>query len=117
MTADSASLANPPPFDDILSIFVAEDWKHFQHDPDVLTERCYNFYAGYGAAFRPRSILEVGVRRGYSAFALVRGAAGAVQRFVGLDFEEEGAEMIDQARRLLGAMGVPPGQILALDTQ
>jgi len=70
MLADSL-LANPPPFEDILSIFVEEDWIHFQHDPAVLTRRCHNFYAGYGAGFRLRSILEIGVRRGYSAFALV----------------------------------------------
>jgi predicted O-methyltransferase YrrM len=116
MVADSL-LANPPPFDDILSIFVEEDFKHFQHDPAVLTRRCYNFYAGYGAAFRPRSILEIGVRRGYSAFALVHGAKGAVQRFVGLDFQEEGAELIDSARRLLVGMGVPSVEISTLDTQ
>jgi Methyltransferase domain len=116
MIADSV-LANPPPFDDILSIFVEEDFKHFRHDPEVLTRHCYNFYAGYGAAFRPRSILEIGVRRGYSAYALVKGAAGAVQRFVGLDFQEEGAALIDSARKLLVDMGVPSVEIGTLDTQ
>lgn len=116
MVADSL-LANPPPFDDILSIFVEEDFKHFQHDPAVLTRRCYNFYAGYGSAFRPRSILEIGVRRGYSAFALVKGAKGSVERFVGLDFQEEGAALIDSARALLVGMGVPSVEISTMDTQ
>jgi hypothetical protein len=114
---DLQSLANPPPFDDILSIFAEDDWKHFQHDPAVLTRRCYNFYAAYGAAFRPRAILEVGVRRGYSAYALVRGAAGSVQRFVGLDFQEEGAELIAAARDLLVRLGVPSVEIRDVDTQ
>jgi predicted O-methyltransferase YrrM len=115
--SDLSSLANPPPFDDILSIFVEEDWKHFQHDPAVLTRRCYNFYAAYGAAFRPRAILEIGVRRGYSAHALVCGAAGSIERFVGLDFQEEGAEMIAGARDLLVRLGVASVEIRDVDTQ
>src|SRR5262245_38586055 len=121
MTAQSV-LSHPPAFDDILSIFVEEDWKHFRNDPDVLTRRCYNFYAGYGAAFRPRSILEIGVRRRYSAFALVKGAQAkggpsTVQRFVGLDFEEEGPVLLDGARKLLVGMGVPSIEIRNVDTQ
>jgi hypothetical protein len=39
-----------------------------------------------------------------------------VQRFVGLDFQEDGAELIDGARRLIGGL-VPSVEIVDVDTQ
>ena len=84
---EAIAAAAPAPFD-LAPLYSSEDNHAFHHSADGESRRVYNYYAAYGRAFRPRRILEIGVRRGYSALALIKGA-GTVAGYVGIDSERE----------------------------
>lgn len=71
------------------------------HDP-VLRTAYYNHYYSYGRHFRPRSVFEVGVRAGYTGYFILKGAAGSVARYRGIDLEVYVGGSNARAHRLLG---------------
>jgi predicted O-methyltransferase YrrM len=58
-----------------------DPWPETERPEDV--QRCYEFKFGISRLLRPKSILEIGVRYGYSAAAFLSGSPGA--EYVGLD--------------------------------
>lgn len=79
----------------------------------------YAWYAGYGYHVRPLSILEIGVRYGYSAMAMLAGADGQVHSLVLVDSEADGVALEDAERRIHEAVPnfVGVTQCVRLDTQ
>ena len=108
-------LRDPPPFPGILDVFAVDDLVHFGGDTGNVVERCYNFYAAYGAFWRPR-VLEIGVRRGYGAYSIAVGAGG-LERYVGLDAELDLPRSNAGAIALLQRSGVRSVDIRQVDTQ
>ncbi len=70
------ALRDLPPFPAILDVFGEDDLVHFGGKIGNVVQLCYNFYAAYGAFWRPRRVLEIGVRRGYGAYSIAVGAGG-----------------------------------------
>src|SRR5712692_4878505 len=50
------------------------------------SRRYYQFYVGIAALVKPKVILEIGVKLGYSLIALFRGYSG-IEKMVGIDSE------------------------------
>ena len=109
-------LRDPPRFPAILDIFVEDDLVHFGGEIGNVVELCYNFYAAYGAFWRPRRVLEIGVRRGYGAYSIAVGAGG-LERYVGLDAELDLAGSNAGAVSMLQRAGVRSVDIRHVDTQ
>jgi hypothetical protein len=109
-------LRDPPRFPAILDIFAEDDLVHFGGEIGNVVERCYNFYAAYGAFWRPRRVLEIGVRRGYGAYSIAVGAGG-LERYVGLDAELDLAGSNAGAAPLLQRAGIRSVDIRHVDTQ
>jgi hypothetical protein len=85
-SANVGKLSVAPPRTDLSGIYDKDDDIHFGSQ-QAAEERAYNWYVAYGAIARPKTILEIGVRRGYSAISLIRGAMGSVMSYVGIDSE------------------------------
>ena len=51
-------------FSTIESVIVEEDWNIFENKRSIATSEYYNFYYSYANSWKPKSILEIGVRRG-----------------------------------------------------
>lgn len=107
----------PPTPIDLAQVFHDDDLRHFENARGVAESRVYNWYRAYGAALHPASILEIGVRRGYGAFALISGAGGSVGRYVGIDMELDlpGTNAIAEAA--IRRAGVSEISLIAADTQ
>ena len=80
-------------------------------DDFVDTHDTYTWYRAIGAAKVPASILELGVRYGYSLIALGKGACdagsdslGRCLKIVGIDAETDGVQSNRVARRYLRAV-------------
>jgi len=65
-------------FDIIPKSFFEIDLGHRQHDEYLLSKNCYEWYYAFGKYFNPRSVLEIGVRRGYSLVSLLAGCEPGV---------------------------------------
>ena len=50
----------------------------------------YEWYYSYAFSIKPRSILEIGVRRGYSIFSMIQGSNINLERILLIDNEEYG---------------------------
>ena len=93
----------------------------FIHPDDVLSDyvHCgnyYEWYAGYASALRPRRVLEIGSRRGYSLAAMLL-ACDEIQEVVAFDNESYGvtvAELRANVARLKHRASVTA---FAMDTQ
>ena len=81
-------LGVPPPSVDLSAVYDVADDVHFG-SRSVAEQRVYNWYHAYGALVRPKRILEIGVRRGYSALCLIQGAEGNAQKYLGIDSEKD----------------------------
>lgn len=84
---------------DISSVYILDE--HPLYFESVLRTGYYNYYFSYGRHFRPKSIFEIGVRTGYTAYAMLLGADGVTQRFRGIDLETYIPNSCAHARRLL----------------
>ncbi|MGJ0392532.1 MAG: class I SAM-dependent methyltransferase [Methylocystis sp.] len=106
-----------PPRFDLSNVFHEEDLLCFQRSRIIPETRVYNWYAAYGRVLRPRRLLEIGVRRGYGAYSLIKGARGSVERYLGIDSERDlpgsNVDALAQLRRL----GVPDVTLVRADTQ
>lgn len=116
VSPNTSAKAAPPPFD-LSEIFHSDDLKHFEGSRSVAETRVYNWYAHYGASIRPKEILEIGVRRGYSAFALIKGAEGTVRRFLGVDMELDIPGSNADAEAVVRRLGVDDVAIIKSDTR
>ena len=79
----------------------------------------YPLYWKLAHALRPERVLEIGVRFGYSAVALCRGA-GRIRRYRGLDNESYVAGCLEQARTNLARAGIADTRsrcLLRVDTR
>ncbi len=119
---DPAAILSPgpcpePPPADLAGIFDDDDRRHFQGSRDFAEDAVYNWYVAYGAALKPRSVLEIGVRRGDGAWALAQGAGGSIERYVGFDSELDlpggNARAADAIRRA----GIADVEVITADTQ
>lgn len=89
---------------------ILEQLMPFVHPEDanadyMLSGQCYEWYAGYAAALKPKSILEIGTRRGYSLLAMLFGAGmtgpdesghyerGSVEEVAVIDNESYGVKL------------------------
>jgi len=54
-------------------------------DYESYKQRYYNLLYFFARGLRPRSIVEIGVRGGYSSYALLSGAKEYVERYLGID--------------------------------
>jgi predicted O-methyltransferase YrrM len=109
----------PPPID-LESVFDDDDLVQFGLPRQEIEAQIYSWYGAYGAALKPRSIPEIGVRRGYGGFALATGAlrsGGSVARYVGIDFEMDIVGSNAQALSTLRAAGVSDVRLIRADTQ
>ncbi len=82
------------------------------------TNNNYTWYYAVGDALRPRSILEFGVRYGYSAIAILRGSGiGALYAvsYTGIDAEADGILSNDIALRAIKNYA-SPAEILRINT-
>jgi len=52
---------------------------------EALKTSYYNFYQSYGAHYKPKSVYEIGVRAGYTAYYLLKGSGATKYR--GIDLE------------------------------
>jgi SAM-dependent methyltransferase/predicted O-methyltransferase YrrM len=88
----------------------------------MLSGNCYEWYAGYAAALKPKSILEIGTRRGYSLLAMLL-SCDTVEEIAVLDNESYGVKLdwieeILTAIRADGINGQKPGfRVYRNDTQ
>jgi Methyltransferase domain len=101
----------------LVDIFHQDDLIYFENSRMVAEQRVYGWYAAYGAAFRPKAILEIGVRRGYGAYALISGAGESVSRYVGIDMELDipGSNII--AKTILQNLGISDVSLINANTQ
>lgn len=89
------------------SIFDVLDRSIFSPDFDKPDEmayiesgNCYEWYYAIGKHYKPESILEIGVRFGYSLASLIKGAGGAVYA-LGWDIESYESESNQHARKII----------------
>lgn len=102
---------------DLAAIFDDDDRVHFDGTRAVAETRVYNWYAAYGAALAPASLLEIGVRRGYGAYALIKGAGERLTRYVGIDMELDLAGSNAAAERMIRGLGVADVTLIRANTQ
>jgi hypothetical protein len=67
-----------PPAMALGDAFHPDDARFFDGAREVAESHVYNWYAAYGERLGPVAMLEVGVRRGYGALSIARGAGGRV---------------------------------------
>lgn len=83
-TAIRAAHASAPMDKEIIGTAIASE----DADADYLQGRDYYAWLWAAASVtRPHSVAEIGVRLGYSAIAMLRGAGDACQRYIGWDAE------------------------------
>ncbi|PZO19643.1 MAG: hypothetical protein DCF25_08155 [Leptolyngbya foveolarum] len=104
-------------FPEIESLIAPEDWWIFDRKKDIASSDCYNYYYSYAKSWKPQSILEIGVRRGYSAVSMVIGAAESIDRFVGIDSEIDVQKSSSFAGELLRDHTTATVEFLNFDTQ
>ncbi len=56
----------------------------------IRSKNYYEWYYSYSKCIKPRSILEIGVRRGYSIFSMIQGSSMNLERILLIDNEEYG---------------------------
>ncbi|MFM9962422.1 MAG: methyltransferase domain-containing protein [Planctomycetaceae bacterium] len=76
----------------------------------------YEWYAGYAAALRPRRVLEIGSRRGYSLAAMLL-ACDEIQEVVSLDNESYGIAVTELRETLARLNHAASLTTFAVDTQ
>ena len=73
------------------SIFehIRRDWflKQTLQEDYIDSGTCYEYYYAFGAYYKPKSILEIGVLYGYSAASLILGAHQNIELFDGWDID------------------------------
>jgi hypothetical protein len=95
---------------------------HAQPGDDFLTQGgepgTYAWYWGLGAAKAPQRIMEFGVRYGYSAIAMARGAlwAGVTPRYYGVDLEADGIASNPIAEAAIRSF-IPDVRLIQMDTK
>lgn len=104
-------------FPDIEHLIAESDWEIFDHKKDIASSDYYNYYYSYAKSWQPESILEIGVRRGYSAISLVMGAKKSLRRFVGIDAEIDIRGSSSFASDLLSSRTDAKISLLNFDTQ
>lgn len=87
-------------------------------DDFLMLGRTYNWYYAVGAVKAARRILETGVKYGYSAIAMCKGAMslGITPEFVGIDAEADGITCNPIATAALTELGIPH-TILPMNTR
>ncbi|MDJ0618998.1 MAG: class I SAM-dependent methyltransferase [Calothrix sp. MO_192.B10] len=101
----------------IESVIVEEDWEIFGNHHHIATSQYYNFYYSYARSWQPKSILEIGVRRGYSAVAMAIGAGNNLVNFVGIDSETDVPLSSNYAKEILQNCSQAEIKLINLDTQ
>ncbi|MDH6063961.1 class I SAM-dependent methyltransferase [Umezakia ovalisporum] len=105
-------------FATIESVIVEEDWKNiFNNNKYIPTTEYYNFYYSYGKSWKPNSILEIGVRLGYSGVSMVLGAGDSLLKFVGIDSEIDVNSSSNIAQKNLLSHTKAEVTLINLDTQ
>lgn len=69
------------------AFFGERDVKYDKHAKYINSGICYEWYFAVAKYFQPVSILEIGVRRGYSLLSMIKGAADNVKFVRGWDIE------------------------------
>ncbi len=101
----------------IESVIVEEDWNIFDKKRSIATSEYYNFYYSYANSWKPKSILEIGVRRGYSAVSMLIGSGDCLQRFVGIDSEVDLPSSSKFAQDILRSHTNAEIKLINIDTQ
>jgi len=70
----------------------------------VKSEKNYPFYAALASLVKPMSVLEIGVRLGYSLISMFRGYSG-ILKIVGVDLQADVEDSQRKARENLFAVG------------
>ncbi|NJL38418.1 MAG: class I SAM-dependent methyltransferase [Leptolyngbyaceae cyanobacterium SM1_4_3] len=104
-------------FLDIEPLVTEEDWLIFDHKKNIASSDYYNYYYSYGKSWKPKAILEIGVRRGYSAVSMALGAGKELESFVGVDSEIDIDESSFFASKLLKQHTNAKLEFLKIDTQ
>ncbi|NEU74134.1 methyltransferase domain-containing protein [Hassallia byssoidea VB512170] len=104
-------------FSIIESVIVEEDWKIFDEKRSIATSEYYNFYYSYANSWKPKSILEIGVRRGYSAVSMLIGSGDSLERFVGIDSEVDLPSSSKFAQEIFRAHSNAEIKLINIDTQ
>jgi SAM-dependent methyltransferase len=104
-------------FPEIEKLILDEDWWIFDGKKEIASSNCYNYYYSYAKSWKPQSILEIGVRRGYSAVSMAIGARENLDIFVGIDSEIDVEGSASFASNLLSNHTTAKIEILNFDTQ
>lgn len=74
--------------ENIMTYIDSDMFVYEQNDPlhdYILSKNCYEWYYTIAKTLQPKSILEIGVRFGYSLVSMMKGAEDSVQTVVGID--------------------------------
>ena len=101
---------------DVAEIMCPDDVKNLARLPRM--QAIYDVLFKIGAKYQPTSIFEIGVRAGYSAYALITGS-GQVKEYTGMDCDDQaryGGPWLYWARTLLDSLSIK-WQIVEIDSQ
>jgi len=101
---------------DVAEIMCPDDVKNLARLPRM--QAIYDVLFKIGAKYKPKSIFEIGVRAGYSAYAFITGS-GQVDTYIGMDCDDRkhyGGPWLPWARKLFTDLEVP-WQIWEQDSQ
>jgi predicted O-methyltransferase YrrM len=105
-------------FANIESVIIEEDWNNiFDNNKNIPRREYYNYYYSYGNSWKPNSILEIGVRFGYSAVSLTLGSGDSLIKFLGIDAEIDAKSSSNIAQNNLQAHTKAEVNLVNLDTQ
>jgi predicted O-methyltransferase YrrM len=101
----------------IEAVIVDKDWEIFGNNPEIPVKDYYNFYYSYAQSWKPKSVLEIGVRLGYSAIALVSGAGEALEKYIGIDAEIDILDSLELTKTVLSEHTEAQIRLIKCNTQ